>query len=144
MWSFACMIFELLTGDFLFEPRKGSNYSKSDDHLAQITEMLGPVPESFAFSARNFDKYYGKENPEDRFYQFRRIRGLKHVPLKKLFTDKYKYKEEEADSIADFLGQILKWHTHERISAQKLLDHPWLSMAADYDYKLSDLEFKKT
>jgi serine/threonine-protein kinase SRPK3 len=34
MWSFACMIFELLTGDFLFEPRKGSNYSKSDDHLA--------------------------------------------------------------------------------------------------------------
>jgi len=23
MWSFACMIFELITADFLFEPRKG-------------------------------------------------------------------------------------------------------------------------
>jgi serine/threonine-protein kinase SRPK3 len=34
MWSFACMIFEMATGDFLFEPRKGKNYSKDDDHLA--------------------------------------------------------------------------------------------------------------
>jgi serine/threonine-protein kinase SRPK3 len=23
LWSFACMIFELITGDFLFDPRKG-------------------------------------------------------------------------------------------------------------------------
>lgn len=36
MWSFACMIFELITADFLFEPRKGQQqgYGKSDDHLA--------------------------------------------------------------------------------------------------------------
>ena len=27
LWSFACMIFELITGDFLFDPRKG----ESDD-----------------------------------------------------------------------------------------------------------------
>ena len=26
IWSFACMIFEMLTGDFLFEPRKGQYY----------------------------------------------------------------------------------------------------------------------
>jgi len=34
IWSFACMIFELITGDFLFDPRKGQNYAKTDDHLA--------------------------------------------------------------------------------------------------------------
>ena len=34
IWSFACMIFESLTGDFLFEPRKGYYYDKDDDHLA--------------------------------------------------------------------------------------------------------------
>jgi len=28
------MIFEMLTGDFLFEPRKGSDFSKNEDHLA--------------------------------------------------------------------------------------------------------------
>ena len=30
------MIFEIVTGDFLFEPRKGHNYDKDDDHLAQV------------------------------------------------------------------------------------------------------------
>ena len=34
IWSLACMLFEILTGDFLFEPRKGPNFSKNDDHLA--------------------------------------------------------------------------------------------------------------
>ena len=34
IWSFACMLFELLTGDLLFEPKSGSNYGKNDDHLA--------------------------------------------------------------------------------------------------------------
>jgi serine/threonine protein kinase len=28
------MIFEVITGDFLFEPRSGQNYDKDDDHLA--------------------------------------------------------------------------------------------------------------
>jgi serine/threonine-protein kinase SRPK3 len=34
IWSFACMLFELITGDFLFEPRSGANFDKDDDHLA--------------------------------------------------------------------------------------------------------------
>jgi serine/threonine-protein kinase SRPK3 len=34
LWSLACMMFEMATGDFLFEPRKGKNYGKDDDHLA--------------------------------------------------------------------------------------------------------------
>ena len=36
IWSFACTIFEMLTGDFLFEPKKGPNFGKDDDHLAQV------------------------------------------------------------------------------------------------------------
>ncbi len=50
MWSFACMIFELVTGDFLFEPRKGDNYDKNDDHLAQMIELLNQMPRSLALS----------------------------------------------------------------------------------------------
>lgn len=37
IWSFACMIYEMLTGDFLFAPQKTENYSKSEDHLALVT-----------------------------------------------------------------------------------------------------------
>lgn len=52
VWSFAAMIFELVTGDFLFEPRKGETYSKNDDHLAQVLELLGKMPKKFALSGR--------------------------------------------------------------------------------------------
>ena len=42
------MMFEMATGDFLFEPRNSSNknYSQDDDHLAQMMELLGPMPRS--------------------------------------------------------------------------------------------------
>jgi serine/threonine-protein kinase SRPK3 len=52
IWSFAAMLFELITGDFLFEPRKGESYSKNDDHLAQVIELLGKIPKKFALSGR--------------------------------------------------------------------------------------------
>lgn len=41
MWSLACTVFELVTGDYLFEPKKGKTFSKNEDHLALITELLG-------------------------------------------------------------------------------------------------------
>lgn len=50
MWSLACMVFELITGDFLFEPRKGDNYDKNDDHLAQMIELLNKMPKSLALA----------------------------------------------------------------------------------------------
>lgn len=34
-------MFELVTGDYLFEPKKGKNYSKNEDHLALISELIG-------------------------------------------------------------------------------------------------------
>ena len=30
MWSLACMVFELLTGDLLFEPNAGDNYDRDE------------------------------------------------------------------------------------------------------------------
>ena len=61
LWSLACMVFELITADFLFEPRKGQQsggYGKSDDHLAQMMELLGPMPKSFAMAGKNFEKFF--------------------------------------------------------------------------------------
>lgn len=42
------MLFEMLTGDFLFEPRKGPDFSKNEDHLAQVQELLGKFPVGFS------------------------------------------------------------------------------------------------
>jgi serine/threonine-protein kinase SRPK3 len=48
---------------------------------------------------------------------FKKIKGLKHYPLRKLLVNKYRLKETEADSLADFLLPMLSWYPSERASA---------------------------
>lgn len=44
MWSLACVVFELVTGDFLFEPKSGSAWDRDEDHVALMIELLGKPP----------------------------------------------------------------------------------------------------
>lgn len=90
MWSLACMMFEMATGDFLFEPRKGKAYGKDDDHLAQMMELLGRMPKDVALGGRLYRRFF------DRSEHLRRIRGLSYWPLKKVLCEKYRFKEGEA------------------------------------------------
>ena len=82
IWSFACMIFELITGDFLFEPRKGDTYSKNDDHLAQVIELLGKMPKKYALCGRYSKKYFNKNG------NLKRIKGLQYWPLRSVLMEK--------------------------------------------------------
>lgn len=44
--------------------------------------------------------------------------------------------------LADFLMKILKWSPSDRPTAQQMLSHPWLSMEDNYDYKMTEMEYK--
>jgi serine/threonine-protein kinase SRPK3 len=49
-------VFELVTGDLLFLPRKGKDYSKNQDHLALIAELIGECPnKKFLISGKKSD-----------------------------------------------------------------------------------------
>uniref|UniRef100_A0A8C3XW14 non-specific serine/threonine protein kinase n=1 Tax=Chelydra serpentina TaxID=8475 RepID=A0A8C3XW14_CHESE len=52
IWSTACMAFELATGDYLFEPHSGEDYSRDEDHIAHIVELLGRIPSHFALCGK--------------------------------------------------------------------------------------------
>jgi serine/threonine protein kinase len=136
VWSFACTIFEMVTGDFLFEPRKGSNYDKDDDHLAQMMELLGRMPKNMALSGKNSKKYFNAQG------HLKHISGLNYWPLKKVLVEKYHFKEDEAEAFGEFLTPMLAWYPHERATAQEMLAHPWLNKESNYDYKLTDKEYE--
>ena len=111
IWSCACMIFELITGDFCFEPRSGSSFSKDDDHLAQMIELLGPCPNYVAQSGKLSKKFFDYKG------NLRRIKGLHYWPLKKVMMEKYRMVESEAEALADFLVPMLRWDQEERATA---------------------------
>ena len=54
--------FELLTGgDYLFDPASGSRYSKDDDHIAQIIELMGDFPKTLAFSGKYSPDFFNRK-----------------------------------------------------------------------------------
>ncbi|CAO3653318.1 unnamed protein product [Mucor hiemalis] len=118
IWSLACMIFELLTGNYLFDPQKGSRFNRDDDHLAQIIELIGPMSRSFALSGKNSSEYFNHKG------ELRHIRRLKYWNLEDVLHDKYGYSRHESEEIASFLGPMLRYENRAR--ARDLIDHPWL------------------
>eukprot|EP01022_Parablepharisma_sp_SALTPOND_P026610 TRINITY_DN64482_c1_g1_i1.p1 TRINITY_DN64482_c1_g1~~TRINITY_DN64482_c1_g1_i1.p1 ORF type:complete len:696 (-),score=98.02 TRINITY_DN64482_c1_g1_i1:131-2218(-) len=156
IWSFACMIFELITGEFLFEPRKSKTYGKDDDHLAQVLlervnklddRIVGEDAEGFCLSRQKLQGMYGRQSLRQKFFDrkgcLRRIQGFHFWSLKRLLMEKYMIKEEEAKPLADFLLPMLEWYPDRRATAQDMLSHYWLNIPKNYDYKMSEKEYRK-
>jgi len=121
IWSVACIIFELLTGgDYLFDPASGSRYSKDDDHIAQIMELMGEFPKSIAFSGKYSSDFFNRKG------ELRHIQKLRFWPLDAVLHDKYLLPEEEADLIASFLTPMLRLNPEKRARASELIHHAWL------------------
>lgn len=116
IWSLACMVFELLTGDFLFDPKKGDNYSRDEDHLALFTELLGELPEKMRLgSGTNLRNYYDTKG------ELLHIKKLEFWDLKSLLHEKYCFKPHKAKEIAEFLLPMLEYDPDRRASAAHML-----------------------
>ena len=134
IWSLACMVFELVTGDFLFQPEKGQTFTKNDDHVAKFIQTLGKMPKNFAKRGEYYNKFFTKEG------KMRRVKDIKYIPLKEIFVKKYHFKENEAQALTDFLLPMLEFYPERRATARDLLRHPWLTMPPNYDYLMSEAE----
>ena len=137
IWSLACIVFELATGDYLFSPRKGESYSKNDDHIAKFIRMLGKMPKNFALSGENSYKYFNRKG------EMRRVHNIPKIPLKYVLMMKYHFKEKEAQALSDFIMPMLEYLPEKRASARELLNHPWLKMEPNFDVKMNDVEITK-
>ncbi|CAG8455747.1 11086_t:CDS:2 [Diversispora eburnea] len=101
IWSMACMA--------------GSRYNKDDDHIAQITELLGLFPKHLALS------------------ELRHIHKLRHWKLADVLQEKYLLSRNEADFMADFLLPMLDLNPDKRSTARQSLQHPWHQIDDDKD-----------
>ncbi|KAM8934401.1 SRSF protein kinase 3 isoform 3-T3 [Pelodytes ibericus] len=121
IWSTACMAFELVTGDYLFEPHSGEDYTRDEDHIAHIIELLGDIPPHFALSGRYSREYFTRRG------ELRHIQNLKHWGLFEVLVEKYEWSLEEATQFSDFLMPMLEFLPEKRATAAQCLGHPWLN-----------------
>jgi len=127
VFSTACIVFELVTGDYLFEPKedKKGRWNRNEDHLALITELMGPLPDFVIKNSKHAHKYYNFTTNE-----FLHIKKLDYWPLASVLHEKYNIPKPEADSLASLLNDMLDVNPHTRITAKQALKHPWLTTPA--------------
>ncbi|XP_034290050.1 SRSF protein kinase 3 isoform X3 [Pantherophis guttatus] len=121
IWSTACMAFELATGDYLFEPHSGEDYTRDEDHIAHIVELLGDIPPHFALSGRYSREYFNRRG------ELRHIKNLKHWGLYEVLVEKYEWPLEQAVQFTDFLLPMMEYIPEDRATAAQCLEHPWLN-----------------
>ncbi|XP_063740901.1 SRSF protein kinase 1a isoform X2 [Eleginops maclovinus] len=122
VWSTACMAFELATGDYLFEPHSGEDYSRDEDHIALIIELLGSVPRKLIMSGKYSKDFFTKKG------DLKHITKLKPWGLLEVLVDKYEWPREEAECFTDFLLPMLDLIPEKRATAAECLRHPWLTL----------------
>ncbi|ODV83560.1 hypothetical protein CANARDRAFT_181869, partial [[Candida] arabinofermentans NRRL YB-2248] len=128
MWSLACLIFELITGDYLFDPKNGSSYCKNDDHLAQIVELLQIWP------GKEYLKKckYSREFFDKSFQSFKNINKLKIWTLMEVLVEKYHIDDDSGEGgglareIAKFLLAMLEFDPKRRIDAGSMSNSDFL------------------
>ncbi|KAM9828238.1 SRSF protein kinase 3-like isoform X2 [Syngnathus typhle] len=120
IWSVACMAFELATGDYLFEPHSGEDYTRDEDHIAHIIELLGSIPLPFALSGRYSREYFNRQG------DLRHIASLKRWALFEILLEKYEWPLEQAAQFSGFLSGMLELEPEHRATAAECLQHAWL------------------
>lgn len=122
IWSTACLAFELSTGDYLFDPHGGENYTRDEDHLAHIIELMGTIPTNLIFLGKQGSKYFTSNG------LLKNITKLKPWPIHNVLTEKYDWNQLDAEIFSDFLMPMLSYDPATRATAEQCLNHPWLEI----------------
>ncbi|XP_041748579.2 SRSF protein kinase 1 isoform X2 [Coregonus clupeaformis] len=121
IWSTATMAFELATGDYLFEPHSGEDYSRDEDHIALIIELLGKVPRKLILAGKYSKEFFTKKG------DLRHITKLKPWGLLEVLVEKYEWSKEEAATFSSFLLPMLDLVPEKRATAAECLRHAWIA-----------------
>ena len=133
VWSVGCLVFELLTGETLFDPqspRPGEPFSKDESHLAQAVELLGPVPAELVRRSPRAARWFRGDGSA-----LRNIAIASPPPgvdaIARVLEENFAFARRDARDAADFLRALLRYEPDARVSARRALDLPWLADGGD-------------
>ena len=123
IWSLGCVIFEILTGDILFNPQKNRETNRDRNHIKLIFEIIGEIPKNMIKESER-SKVFFKRNGL--------LKGIKHInnnPLSNILINKLKNKipKNELLLLIDFMNKLLEIDPSKRLDSIQCLKHEWLS-----------------
>ena len=120
VWSAACVLFELLTGSYLFQPEGESEELRDLDQLARFEEVVGRIPRE---CVRKSPRRHVLFDRKDSLKMQRVVRP--HALARRL--RKRGVSENDSCLVEDLLLKMLKIVPEERLTAEACLRHPWFT-----------------
>eukprot|EP00466_Bigelowiella_natans_P020865 jgi/Bigna1/57509/fgenesh1_pm.17_\ len=122
MWSLGCLIYELLTGDYLFDPEheETSRVPRDESHLQLMMESLGEIPQSMLDEGKSTNEFFDKGGQ----LRHTKVNGFWGIEL--MLHRRYGMEENDAKASAEVLHGLLKYNPRERWSAANLIKSEWL------------------
>lgn len=115
IWALGCTFFELLSGKFLFNPKKCSNYSRDYYHLSLMIDTCGKFPYNFLLKTKNYRKYF----------KYNRLENYKLDKDNRLYNrvNTLPYDKETKKTIYILLSKMLKLNPATRCNIKYLMNH---------------------
>lgn len=119
IWSVGCVIFELLTGNLLFDPKKSKHFSRCKNHLLDIIEIFGHFDKNYIKKCKNKSKFYNHNNE---------LTNCPEIDFTNLSDYLIEYEIDKDISIktTEFLKHVFAYDINDRHSAKQLLELDWL------------------
>lgn len=119
IWSFACVVYGLATGQYLFYPRLTRRCSIDEDHLAQMVEIFGSLPSGMVDKGARSNMFFDNNG------RLKLTRKLKKRTLGDMLSAHMDI--SEARELESFLSAMLELDFEKRPSATEMLQHPFVN-----------------
>ena len=125
IWSCGCILFEMLTNQYLFDPDVASDSTSSYDHessdklhLMLMLEVLGPFPKKLALKHRKYFNAKGclKGNPRPA-----------RLDIGTIFQEESELSEDKIPIVSRLILSMLKYWKRQRATITEILEDPFFN-----------------
>lgn len=135
LWAIGCIMFELLSGDLMFNPKNKA------EHLGTIEHYLGAIPPHIALKIKGKERKYFDSNgrlmwPEiaSKKSHERYVESLDSIETEILLAEKYNNATKtESGLFYDLLLKLITIDPEKRITANEALRHQFLAGEKEND-----------
>lgn len=128
MWSVGCIIYELLTGEILFDPDKTSRANSDRHHIYDMICLLGRIPDYILNQSHKKDLFFKKNGLLKYTYD------VKYYSLNDLLIGKFNQNKQNFPELAneiilvtDLVYKLLNYDSYKRLSPAAALKHKWFN-----------------
>ena len=122
IWSLGCILFELITGEYLFDVAAGKNeLDRNRKHLALMYEVLGKMPKHLSMGCELSEDFF---DAKGRVLKYKK--DINYTSLEKLILEERDdIDETELKVICDLLRKMMGYNPKTRITAKECLEEEW-------------------